>query len=226
MNDDLRPGIGVDFLFHSDYIKENFRVMRSTIFDIIEKKLILSQSTPTLLASAVNREILLTYLTKQDGRTIRLGFPSRIIELIRDYELASKERVAAIVVQRTGAATQFELRLHYRLNVPSDSDLKLFYESHCLNLYEISIGGARFGYKEPVHFEPARRVPLTVVIEERRYPLDAEVLRVWTPEVRGQRDWTFATVRFLHAKGVTERILTKTILRIQRELMANNKLLA
>ncbi|MDA8125825.1 MAG: PilZ domain-containing protein [Deltaproteobacteria bacterium] len=225
MTDDLRPGIGADFLFYSDYVKENFHVMRSTIFDIMEQKLILSQSTPPLLPSAVKKEIVLTYLTKQEGRPARLGFPSRIVELLRNYELASQDRVAAILVHRTGPTTQFELRIHYRLKVTSDSDLKLSYQDRPLNLHDISIGGARFGFQKPVQLETGKRVPLTLEIEGEPHPLEAEVLRVWTPDFRGQQDWTFATVKFLHAGGATERLLGEKIFRIQRELLANNKFL-
>lgn len=223
MTDDLRPGMGADFVLYADYVKERFRVMRSTIFEMIDEKVILSQSTPALLASAMEKEILLTYLTKQEGRSVRLGFRATIVELIRDYELASQERVAAIGIRRTGATTQFDLRLHYRLKVPSDSDLKLSYDRHPLNLLDISVSGARFGFKGPVHFEATKRVPLTVAIEGRRYQVEAEVLRVWTPGVPRQGSLTFATVRFLHTGSPAERLLGESILRIQRELMVNHK---
>jgi hypothetical protein len=226
MQEDLRPGIGADFLFYSDYVKENYHVMHAMIFEITEKKLILSQSTPPVLASSVKKEIVLTYLTKQEGRTARLGFPAKIVKLMRDYELASEERVAAIMTQRTGATTQFDLRLYYRLKVPSGSDLKLSCESHPLTLHDISLGGARFSYKDPVHLEVNTMVPLIVMIDGQRHSMEAEVLRSWRPDIRGQQDLTFATVKFLHTDGVTERLLNETILRIQRELMANNKLLA
>ena len=221
MKNELRPGIGADFLFRSDYLKDNLYFMHSLIFDISQDKLILSQSTPPLRASSLNQEILLTYLAKQDGRPVRLSFLARIVKLIRDYELASRNRVPAILVQRTGDTVPFEVRLHYRLKVPSRSDLMVAYQGHLLNLYDISIGGALLGYGKLIHWKANMRAPLTIEMGGHMYPVEAVVLRVWTPpSVKWLQNVTFAAVKFIHTGGSpTERFLEEVILQLQREFM-------
>jgi len=218
---ELRPGVVADFLFYSDYLKDNFHFMHSLIFEISQDELILSQSSPPLPVSSLNQKILLTYLTKQDGRTVRLGFPARIVELIRGYKLASQNRVPAIAVQPTGDTVPFEVRLYYRLKVPSRSDLKVAFQGHRLNLYDISIGGAHLGYEKPILWKANMQTTLTIEMGNRMYPIEAVVLRVWKPpSVKMLLDVTFAAVRFIHVgSSSTERFLEEAILQLQRELM-------
>ncbi|MDQ5986664.1 MAG: hypothetical protein CSYNP_02394 [Syntrophus sp. SKADARSKE-3] len=70
------------------------------------------------------------------------------------------------------------------------------------------------------------RIKLNIAVGEQRYSLQAEVLRIWKPDDIGQQNLSFATVKFLHADISVERLLYETIFRIQRELIASNKLMS
>lgn len=221
---DVRPGLGVEFMYYDDYAKDNIRIMRSVIYDVLDRKLILSQAQPTVLASGLKKEIVLTYLTREEGQAARFGFPAIIFDFMNQYELASKERVPAIVIERTGASKRFNLRLHYRLKVPSGSGLTLSVGTQHLNLIDISIGGGKFSCPSAVSLVPHSRIKLTVGFDRQRHDLEAEVLRVWSPEnQRIHRELQFATVKFLHTGNEVENFLGREIFRIERQLLAECK---
>jgi len=221
---DIKPGLGVEFMFYADYAKDNFRIMRSVIYDTLDKKLILSQAQPTVLASSLKKDIVVTYLTRERGQTARFGFPAFIVDFMRHYELASGERVSAIVIEQTGAPERFNIRLHYRLKVPSGSYLALSMENRKLNLIDISVGGGKFSCTSALSLVPHSRIRITVGSGRQRYDLEAEVLRVWSSESqRIHKDLQFATVKFLHAGHEVEHFLGKEIFRIERQLLAECK---
>jgi hypothetical protein len=221
---DIRPGLGVEFMYYTDYAKDNIRIVRSVIYDVLGRKLILSQAQPTVLASSLKREIVVTYLTREQGRTARFGFSAIIVDFMNHYELASKERVPAIVIERTGAPERFNLRLHFRLKVPSGSGLTLSMGNQHLNLIDISVGGGKFSCTSAVSLVPHSRIKLTVGFDRQRRDLEAEVLRVWSPEnQRIHKELQFATVKFLHSGNEVEHFLGKEIFRIERQLLAECK---
>ena len=199
MAEEIRPGNAVEFVYYADYVKDRIRIMRSLVYDILERQLIISQAAPPVLASGLKKEIVVTYLTKQDGRTARLGFSGVITGFITDYELSARERVSALRIQRTGPLKVFDIRLHYRLDVPVGSGLTLFYGSDSLNLLDISIGGAKVSFKRSFSLLPGQPMTLTLGINGRHYTLKAELLRVWSPERRDTfGGLKLATVKFLH----------------------------
>lgn len=221
---DIKPGQAVEFMYYADYAKDNIRIMRSMIYDELDRKLILSQAQPTVLASNLKREIVVTYLTREQGQTVRFGFSAVIVDFMNHYELASKDRVPAIVLERTGAPVRFNLRLHYRLKLPSGSGLTLSMGNQHLNLIDISIGGAKFSCTNEVSLVPRSRIKLTVGFDRQKRDLEAEMLRVWSPEnQRIHKELQFATVKFLHSDNEVEHLLGKEIFRIERQLLAECK---
>jgi len=227
MSEEIRPGAGIEFVYFADYVKDSIRIMRSLVYDVLEKQMIVSQATPPVLPSGLKKEIVVTYLTRRDGRTTRLGFSAVISDFIKDYELASREQVPAIVIHQTGVLKKFDIRLHYRLDVPSGSGLTLSYGSDTLNLLDISIGGARFSFKRSLSLLPNQPLTLTLGIDGRQYTLEAELLRIWSPARQsGYGGLMLSSVKFLHEGGMVEHLLGKEIFRIQRQLLAESKLLS
>jgi hypothetical protein len=221
---DIRPGLGVEFMYYTDYAKDNIRIMRAVIYDVLDRTLILSQAQPTVLASSHKREIVVTYLTREPGQTSRFGFSAIIVDFMNHYELVSKERVPAIVIERTGAPEHFNIRLHFRLKVTSGSGLTLYMGNKKLNLIDISVGGGKFCCTKAVSLIPHSRIRLTVGIDRQLRDLEAEVLRVWSPEnQRIRNELQFATVKFLHSGSEVENFLGKEIFRIERQLLAECK---
>lgn len=224
MAEEIRPGTGVEFVYYADYVRDRIRIMRSLVYDVMERQLIISQTAPPVLPSGLQKEIVVTYLAKRDGHTARFGFSAVIAGFITDYELSSQERVSALRIQRTGALKVFDIRLHYRLDVPASSGLTLSWGSDSLNLLNISIGGAKFSFKRSLSLLPGQPLTLSLGINGRQYTLEAELLRVWSPERRGTfGGLKLATVKFLHRGTAIEHLLSKEIFRIQRELLAESK---
>jgi len=227
MREEIRPGAGIEFVYFADYVQDSIRIMRSLVYDVLDKQVIVSQSSPPVLPSGLKKEILVTYLTKRDGRTTRLGFSAVINAFIKDYELASRERVSAIVIHRTGALKVFDIRLHYRIDVPSGSRLTLSYGNDALNLLDISVGGAKFSFKRSLSLLPNQPLTLTLGINGRPYKIEAQLLRIWSPARQsGYGGLMLASIKFLHEGSMVEHLLGKEIFRIQRELLAENKRLS
>jgi hypothetical protein len=170
---DIKPGLGVEFMYYADYAKDNISIMRSVIYDVLNRKVILSQAHPTVLKSSLKREIVVTYLTREQGQTARFGFSAIIVDFMNHYELASNERVPAIVIERTGAPERFNIRLNFRLKVPSGRGLKLSMGNQHLNLIDISVGGAKFICTNAVSLVPHSRIKLTVGFDRQRRDLEA-----------------------------------------------------
>lgn len=221
---DIRPGRGVEFVYHADYAEDHVRVMRSVIYDVLDAKLILSQPQSTVLTSSLKKEILVTYLTREQGQAARFGFSAIIVDFMHRYELASGERVPAVVIEQTSAAGRINLRLNFRLKAPSGSGLTLSTANRKLNLIDISVGGAMFSWTNPVSLIPQGLLKLTVGCGRQRQDIEAEVLKVWSPANQGRHgDLQFATVKFLHVGHQVEHFLGREIFRIERQLLAECK---
>ena len=221
---EVRPGQGVEFMYYNDYARDQIRIMRAMVFDVLDRKLILSQAQPAVLPSGVRKDIVLTYLVREQGQTARFGFKAIILEFLNHYELASGEQVPALVIERRGAPGRFNLRLNYRLKTSSGLSLSLALRNQPLNLMDISVGGARFSCPKAVFLAPHTRLKLKLGVGVQRHEIEAEVLRVWSSEdQRAYGDLQFATVRFLHAGNEVEHLLGKEIFNIERQLLAQCK---
>lgn len=221
---DIKPGWSVEFMYYADYVKDDIRIMRSVIYDVLDRKLILSQTQPTLPTSSLRKDIVMTYLTREQGRTTRFGFSATIVDFMNHYELSSNAHVPAIVIERTGVPERFNVRLHFRLKTPSGGGLTLYMGNRKLNLIDISIGGGKFSCTRAVSLLPHGRIKLTVGFDRQMYDLEAEVLKVWFSEKQGiHNNLQFATVKFLHTGNEVENFLGREIFRIERQLLAERK---
>ncbi len=199
--------------------------MRSVIFDVLDNKVIMAQSSPRVLKSGLNKEIMVTYLAGGKSHLSRLGFLAKITDLIDDYEIVSKVRVNAIVIKKTGAPEPLNIRLHFRLTVPSDSDLQLLIGDEKVNLIDISIGGAKIGLTGAKPLRPHDRVKLSLGFDNREFKLDAEVLRIWFPGVTdSNKDSQLAAIQFLNTGRQFQHLLGEKIFTIQRQLEAADKM--
>lgn len=219
---DIRPGLRVEFFYYADYEQEHIHVMRSIIYDVIGKKLILAQSSPTILRSAIKKDIVVTYLIRKDGKPTRQGVNAKIIDLVNDYQIASGENVFAVIVEQQGAPKPFDIRFNYRASVPSSYDLTLRISGERSALIDISIGGALISGPTVKGLKPNEQVKTRISFEDHSYELEAQVLRIWSPSPEGSRqDVQFAALKFVNPSRLFESALAKTILKIQREQIAS-----
>ncbi len=218
---DVRPGSRIELFYYSDYVKENIHVMRSTVYDRDGKKLLIAQSTPAVLTSGIKKKIVVTYLVKQEGKGARFGFNAAITDLIHDYKLASGEMVAAIVIEQEGPPKPFNIRFHFRLRVPSSSDLTLRIRGEKVTLLDISIGGAMISGAPVKGLDQHERIKVRVSFDDQVYDVEADVLRVWSPSPDGSRsELKLAAIRFVNPPLIFENGLGKAIFKLERQQIA------
>jgi len=219
----FRPGLRIEFFDRVDYEKEKIRVLRSLIYDVLGKRLIVAQSVPSVLRSNITRRIIVTYLVRKDGKPARFGFPARITDLVTDYQISSGQKVPAIVIEQEGAPRSFNIRFYFRVRVPAASDLTLSIGSERATLIDVSIGGAMIGGAAVNELRQHDRIKITVGFGGHTYLLDADVLRIWSPGAgRGGKDLQYAAMKFLNTPELFENGLGKIIFKLERQLLAQH----
>ncbi|MEN6624304.1 MAG: hypothetical protein ABFD50_22505, partial [Smithella sp.] len=141
---DLKIGTRIDILFENELSTGKAQFMKALVYDIEETKIIISQTSPSINHDFFNNRILISFLTEVDGHNLRFGFPSRIINLIPDYKIASGQSVEALVLEPYKKTELVDFRTFFRVKPRLKSDISLIYEKEKVNLIDISLGGARF----------------------------------------------------------------------------------
>jgi c-di-GMP-binding flagellar brake protein YcgR len=218
----IRPGLGVELIFLSDFLKDNIHVMRSVIYEVMDQKIILSQPSEELsfLSSALNKDIIVTFLIRKGGQDSRFGFKARIIERVNDYEIAVGQRETALVVRQLSKPETYEIRRFVRVRVPSAYGLELHLRGQTMNLIDISLGGAKFSHPEMPPLNPGDRTTLKLHIDEATFHLEADILRVWSPEAEGgSKNLKFGTLKFVDVGKELEQTLGRKIFELERKML-------
>jgi hypothetical protein len=211
----IRPGLTLD-------IVDKERHMKSMIYDVINRRIIIAQTTPPLTKYNLNRDLSLTFLVKKEGQPIRYGVQARVTDLIPNYKLSSSEVAAVGLEQRTRIDT-YNLRLDFRVRPPADSNLSIEWKGQSLNIIDISVGGFLFSYRGDNLPEIQEEFKITLVIDDYFLELGAKLLRVTRP-VAHDPELYYLAVKFVGSSRDYERYLMKKILEIQRKLLIDGKL--
>jgi hypothetical protein len=221
---DIRPGLIVEFVYYTEYVKENRRVMRSYVYDMDGKQIVLAQSFPVVLRSSVKRNIILTYLEKIEDRDMRFGFSAKIDNLIQ-YEMSAGDKVQAIIVLPEGPTTPFNLRFHYRLNVPSDSGLSVYFRGERVNLHDISVAGAKISLNGTNHIKPREKIRISLSVGSKEINVEAEILRSWVfNDEKNSKDLQFHAMKFIMLDSNFTQFLGKELFLIERRMVAEGKI--
>ncbi len=225
MTNEITPGSSVDLIFESDYHRSSFRVLNALVYEVTDRKIILSQTSPPLTPGHVRQAVIVTYCTREAGQAERFGFTTRITGLMDDYQMASRSTAAAIVLERKTEPEQMNIRLHFRIQPKSDSGMALYDRGNKLNLIDISVGGARFSRDTVEELHPGDRMPLQLHIDDRIVDIDAGVVRSWIAIPAGRtKKSQFVAVRFSPRTTELEQILSNKIMAIERQRLAEGKL--
>lgn len=221
----IKPGMAVEFIYYSDYVKENVHILRSVIYDVADKKIIISQSSPTVLKSGLKKEIMMTYLGKSENKCVRFGFFATINDLLGQYEIGSGDRVAAIAVEQKTLPQPINIRMQYRLKVPSVSDFTLYLGGRKSHVIDISVGGVKVSLIGEVSLKSNDRIKLRLGFNNKAFDLDAEVLRIHSPETARYGDKVhFVSLKFVNVNKMLEQILSNHIFMIERQLLSEGKI--
>jgi hypothetical protein len=218
---DIKPGMSVNLVAGVDIMKENTDVRNAIIYDVDGVNITLSQTNPPLTKYHIGKEITITYLNKQNNGVWRNGFSGKVLNILKDYNLFSSNKVQAITVIRESCFKTCDLRMHYRVRPISRSGINLYVEDEKANLIDISIGGVRFCRSKKLSVKPGKIFEITITIDEQKFSVDAKCVNVWHySEYAKQQDLEYVSVQFLNIDKKCAHLLSGKILTIQRELLS------
>ncbi|OPY91197.1 MAG: Flagellar brake protein YcgR [Syntrophaceae bacterium PtaU1.Bin231] len=218
----VRAGSSIDILLERDDLKNSIRVLKAMIYEVEGNRIVISQTSPPLTKSHIGNTVSATYLVRSEGKATRYGFSARIAEFVRDYEMTSGERVTVPVLQVQGAPEPMNIRLHFRVRPRSDSGISLSCGGKKVNLLDISLGGVGFSHGDIKSFKAGESVRLQLNVDEKRFHLEARVVRVWLSEPSpGSPYLQFVTAKFLTLERDLEHALGRKIMMIQRQMLAD-----
>jgi hypothetical protein len=221
----LKAGTSLDIVFENEIMKSNAHYLKAVVYDFENDLITISQTTPALNRNFLDRRILVTFLANIERRLLRFGFPARLIDLIATYQIASGNDVEALQIKKYADPAPVDFRMYFRVRLPSQSDLSLFYKEEKVNLMDISIGGAKFIYPKKYIFRPADVVKCTLIIGSTIFNVNAKVRTVRIPsEAAANKNLQYVSVEFNHDNKQMDALLGKAILDIERGLLSEGKI--
>jgi hypothetical protein len=202
-------------------IIDQTRLMKSMIYDVINRRIIIAQTTPPLTQYNLNWEISLTFLVNKDGQPVRYGVQAKVTDFITNYKLASSDVTAVGLEQKTRLHT-YDLRLDYRVRPPADSNISIEQKGQRLNIIDISAGGFQFSYRGKDAPKVKEELKITLIIDESFFKISAKVLRL-TTNVSNDPNLHYVGAKFTGGSRDYERYLMRKILEIQRKLITDGK---
>jgi hypothetical protein len=213
-----RPGSTSDVIIDVDFSQERIDVRRAFIYDVIGKRVILSQTSPPLSSRHMGSRVAVTYLIKKGDDAARYGFYGQIVEFISEYELSSSDTVPAFVVNQKTDIEEFNVRMHFRIKPGIDSGIELSMLGSTVNILDISIGGAKISFSKNPGIEPMKTVEGKISIDGQTFACQAKALRVWdTPGPHKGENLKYAAMQFFNMDKKLDNFLGQKIGQIERE---------
>jgi hypothetical protein len=221
----LKVGANVNIVFENEINKSNAHFMKALVYDIQDRKIIISQTSPALNRNFLNRRIMVSFLSRIERRNLRFGFPAKLIDLVSDYKIASQQIVEALVLQQYEDSEQIDFRTFFRVKPPMQSDINLFLKEEKVKLIDISLAGAKFICPKDNLLQAADKVKFKLLIGPSVFDLETRVREVRTPDdVLGNKNLQYVSVEFEYDNKQLEAALGKAILAIERQLLSEGKI--
>ncbi|HOW57323.1 MAG TPA: PilZ domain-containing protein [Smithellaceae bacterium] len=222
---ELKIGTRIDIIFDNEINKSNAHYMKASVYDYADDMITVSQTSPALNRNFLNRRIMVSFLARVERRVLRFGFSARLIDLITNYEIASTNRVEALVLKQLDEPGQVDFRMHFRVSPPASSAVNLFYQEERVNLVDISIGGAKFAYPKTYAIRPADKMKFKLIIGAAIFDVNARVCNVVMPDAYAvNKNIQYVSVKFEHDNRQTEAALGRAIIEIERLLLSEGKI--
>lgn len=222
---DLKVGSRVDIIFENEVMKNKAHFMKALVYDIEDSKIIISQTSPALNRHFLDRRIMVSFLARIGSRNLRFGFPSRLIDLVNDYKIASGKNVEALILQQYNKSELVDFRMYFRVTPQSQSDVSLILKEEKVNLIDISLGGARFTCPKDYSLRSADKVNFKLLIGSNVFNLDTRVCDVWTlHDASANKNIQYVSVKFEYDNKQLEAALGKAIIEIERKLLSEGKI--
>ncbi len=211
-------GMNAKIVVEVDAAHEIIHVRNSLIYDVSDLTIILAQTDPPIHRSMLGKEVIVTYLVKEQEGAVRYGFPVRIHDIVDNYRLASAQATKAVLGIRTGDPAPYSIRMFFRVEPTSTSGIEMSIYEKKVNVLDISLGGAKISYRRNLRLEEGAVVEVNFDIDDKAYNIHATVLRIWEGDnERLRRELEFASIKFEDVSKRLELVLSRKIRVIERE---------
>ena len=154
------------------------RVMKTVVYDIMGKKIILGQTSPPLLRSHLGESVRVSFIIKLKGiKDVRLAFQADIVAFMPDYKMSFDQVVPAIILDRKTELEEIDRRMFYRIEPPLNSAMTVMMGNAKMNVVDISLGGAKFTHTAEREFLPGEEIDLMATLDNKRFSVKARVVR-------------------------------------------------
>jgi hypothetical protein len=222
---EFKIGTRVDIVFENEINSSNAHYLKALVYDYEDDKITISQTSPALNRSFLNRRIMVTFLANAERRILRFGFPARLIDLIPDYQIASKQAVEALVLKQYADPESLDFRMYFRVKTHLQGDINLFFKEEKVNLIDISLGGAKFTCRRDYSFEHNSMAKFKLLIGPSVFDLKTRVCDVVMPyDDSANKNLQYVSIEFEHENKQMETLLGKAIIGIERQLLSEGKL--
>ena len=219
----LRPGTKLELIFDVDLIRDFIDVRTSTVLDMADDHIIISQASPPVLKSMIGRSPEATFVRRDSvtGEIIRWGWRTKLEEIIENYKLHTHDAqtITALVISSPaiGGLTETNARMDYRLSTTDDRKISI--QTHPsfgrVSLLDFSAGGVLIGIPRPPQAQVGMKLWFTLffpVLGSAGQPTsingEVEVMRVTEEE---DEHLARVALRFLDLDLSSTRALQKAI---------------
>jgi len=221
---EIKPGYSASMMFEMDSVMTSTRVMKSMIYDIEGKRIIVSQTSPPLLRSHIGRRMQLSILTKIKTRPARFATTVMIVGMVNEYVMSSTLTTPAIILEQLSELKEVNLRMFYRVKPVAGEEITILFGPEKLNLIDLSLGGAKLSHPSSSLAQRGEDVDLIFVFSEDRFEVKAKVVRSWTHMDTSTNRIQFYSVQFEPDQRDFEYFLGKKILMMERQIIAAGRI--
>lgn len=218
----LRPGMAIDMVLE---MSDPNRAMKSIIYDIIGRRIIIAQTTPPLLRSNLDERVRVSFIVKVKGiKDARLAFSANIIEFMPGYEMSSQLTVPAIVLEQKTELKEIDRRMFFRIPPPLNSDLTIMVRNEKVSIIDISLGGAKIVHSAGYELQPQEEMEMSIIVQRRRFNVKAKVIRTeqkFNPAKAKKVQIT--SVQFAADDRELSHALARMIMMMERQHLAKGK---
>jgi len=187
--------------------------LKALIHDVAGSRLILSQTSPPIPPTYANRNVHISYISKEGGSARRFGFSAMVTGFADDYRLSSGICVPTLIVEMKREPKLISLRKDFRVRPFLDSGISLVISDREHVILDISLSGVRFVQNFPLpSIKPADRLECRLNIDGQSFPVEAKVIRV--SQISSLRHVAAA---FLEVCEELQPVLSRKILLLERE---------
>ncbi len=186
----------------SGMMVKNLNYVKAVAYNIENKNIVTSQTSPPSNSHFVKRKVLITFLANSKNRILRFGFAARLNDLLVNYQLSSNQLIEALVLKQLGK--------------PLQSGINLFPQENKVNLIDVSLWGAKFTYPKSHFFKYEGVVKFDLMIDPMTFEIDARVRNVSLPDLSVNKTIQYVSIKFEYDSKELNILLGKAILSIER----------